>query len=109
MNVGYPAAGRVSDLSQFDILIMNNCNHVSRRRYFRAGTALLISDRLAFGWTEILRFYGVLTWAFLMYVATSSGHKLLSPKPLATGTGTTFLLVLRILARHLLAFGRRLI
>ena len=109
LNVGYPATGHVSDLSQFDILIMNNCNHVSRRRYFRAVTTLLISDRLAFGWTEILRFYRSLIWAFLMCVATSSSHKLFSPKPLATGTGTAFLLLLQILGPHLLAFGRRLI
>jgi DUF1365 family protein len=109
MSGGYPADGCVFDLSQLDMLIMNNCNYVSRKRYFRTVATLLISDRLAFGWTEILRFYGVLIWAFLVYVATSSGHQLLSPKPLAGGTGTKILLILRILSPHLRAFGMKLI
>lgn len=109
MNGGYPADGCIFDLSQLDMLIMNNCNHVSRKRYFRPVTTLLISDRFAFRWTEILRFYGVLIWAFLVYAATRSGHKLLRSKPLAGGTGTTILLILRILGPHLWAFGMKLI
>jgi hypothetical protein len=68
---------RVRGLSPLDMLMLKNGNSITRRQYRRNVTTLLISDHLAAGSAQILRFYGFVIWAFLVYVATSCGQKLL--------------------------------
>lgn len=87
---------------------MNNGNRVSRGRYCRIVTALLVSDRLALGWIKLLRFSGLVIWVTLVYTATSSSQKLLS-LTFAAEPETTFLMTLGILGPHLWAYASKLI
>ena len=104
-----PDDGRhVCGLSQLETLIMKDRDPVSQRRYCRNVTALLASDRLAFGWAPIMRFYELVIWFFLMYVAASSGQKLLSSMS-AGGSENPVLIMLAIMGPHLWAYGGRLI
>jgi DUF1365 family protein len=93
---------RFCGLSQLDMLVLKSGNQVSRRRYCHTVTALLVADRFAFGWTHILRFYGLVIWAFLVYFAASSCEKLFSLTP-AGRPDNAFIIMLGILGPHLWA------
>jgi hypothetical protein len=90
------------------MLILKDGDSASGRRYCRNVTALLLSDRLAFGWTEVMRLYGPVIWVFLVYVAASSNQKILSSRS-ASETDYTCAATLGILGPRLWAFGGRLI
>src|SRR2546421_1071319 len=63
-----PDDRRICSLSKFDMFILKNGDSASRRRYCRDVTARLLSDRLAFGWTQVMCLYGHVIWVFLVYV-----------------------------------------
>lgn len=54
----HPDDRRICGLSKLDMLILKDGDSASRRRCCRNVTALLLSDRLAFGWTQVMRIYG---------------------------------------------------
>ena len=99
---------RLSVLSQLDVLVLKDGDNVSKRHYCRTIAAILVSDQLAFGWIPLLRFYGLVMWMLLMYVAMRSGQNLVSSKPTG-GSGRDFLSMLGMLTPHLWAYGSRFI
>lgn len=55
----HPDDRRICGLPKLDMHVLKDGDSPSRRHYGRNVTALLLSDRLAFGWTQIMRLYGV--------------------------------------------------
>jgi hypothetical protein len=104
----HPDDRRICGLPKLDVHILNDGDSTSRRHYCHNMTALLLSDRLAFGWTQVMRLSGYVIWVFLVYVTARSNQKVLNSRS-AGGTAYTCAAILGILGPHLWVFGSRLI
>ncbi len=68
----------VASLSQLDWLVLTEASRSESTSYCRSSTRLLLSDTVAFGFSPLVRFYGVLMWATLTYAFVQNFDKLLS-------------------------------